>query len=107
MGCPSRRHSWRTQGRARCAGEPFNNFDAVMSAIQIATHPMGLHFSKNKVAVSTGGLVPQIRRFCRSNVPAQLAVSLHATNDAVRNEIVPVNKTHNLAHLMAALRCEP
>ena len=93
------------KGRVRRAGEPFNNYDAVMSTIQIATHPMGLHFSKNKVTVSTVGLVPQIKRFCRSNVPAQLAVSLHATNDTVRNEIVPLNKTHSLTHLMAALRC--
>jgi adenine C2-methylase RlmN of 23S rRNA A2503 and tRNA A37 len=93
--------------RSVCAleGEPFNNYDAVMSAIRIATHPMGLHFSKNKVTVSTVGLVPQIKRFCRSSMPAQLAVSLHATNDALRNEIVPINRTHSLAHLTNALRC--
>ena len=89
------------------AGEPFNNFDAVMRAIQIATHPMGLHFSKNKVTVSTVGLVPQLRRFCRSGVPAQLAVSLHAPNDALRSTIVPVNRTHSLRLLTDCLRCVP
>lgn len=89
------------------AGEPFNNFDAVMRAIQIATHPMGLHFSKNKVTVSTVGLVPQLRRFCRSGVPAQLAVSLHAPNDDLRSTIVPVNRTHSLRLLTDCLRCVP
>lgn len=88
-----------------CAGEPFNNFEEVMKALQIATHPRGLHFSKNKVTVSTVGLVPQIRRFCRSRVPAQLAVSLHAPNDQLRSQIVPVNSTHSLPLLMDALRC--
>lgn len=88
-----------------CAGEPFNNYDAVMRAIQIATHPMGLHFSKNKVTVSTVGLVPQLRRFCRSGVPAQLAVSLHAPNDDLRSTIVPVNRTHSLCLLTDCLRC--
>lgn len=89
------------------AGEPFNNYDAVMRAIQIATHPMGLHFSKNKVTVSTVGLVPQLRRFCRSGVPAQLAVSLHAPNDDLRSTIVPVNRTHSLRLLTECLRCDP
>lgn len=76
-----------------------------MKALQIATHPLGLHFSKNKITVSTVGLVPQIRRFCRSCVPAQLAVSLHAPNDELRSQIVPVNATHSLGLLMDALRC--
>lgn len=89
------------------AGEPLNNYDAVMRAISIATHPMGLHFSKNKVTVSTVGLVPQLRRFCRSGIAAQLAVSLHAPNDALRSTIVPVNRTHSLALLTDCLRCDP
>jgi 23S rRNA (adenine2503-C2)-methyltransferase len=86
------------------AGEPFHNFDAVHRAIAIATHPLGLHFSKNKITVSTVGLVPEIERFCKSDVTAQLAVSLHATNDALRNEIVPVNRRYNLNMLMTTLR---
>eukprot|EP00892_Ulva_mutabilis_P001504 jgi/Ulvmu1/11354/UM075_0014.1 len=87
-------------------GEPLNNYEAVMRAIQIATHPLGLHFSKNKVTLSTVGLVPQLRRFCRSGVPAQLAVSLHAPNDALRSTIVPVNRTHSLGLLTECLRQE-
>ena len=75
-----------------------------MKAIEIATHPLGLHFSKNKITVSTVGLVPQIKRFVR-DCDAQLAVSLHATNDAVRDSIVPVNRRYNLSQLMACLRC--
>lgn len=77
-----------------------------MAAIEIATHPLGLHFSKNKITVSTVGLVPEIERFCASTCTAQLAVSLHAPNDAIRSSIVPINRRYNLNALMACLRCD-
>lgn len=81
--------------------------DAVMRSVEIATEPLGLHFSKNKVTVSTVGLVPEIRRFCRSERHAQLAVSLHAPNDALRNELVPVNRRYPLGDLIPCLSCVP
>jgi hypothetical protein len=86
------------------AGEPFDNFDAVMKAVAIASDPLGLHFSKNKITVSTVGLVPEIHMFAQT-CSAQLAVSLHASSDAVRNSIVPVNRRYPLQDLMACLRC--
>mmetsp|Transcript_18048 Transcript_18048/g.45696 ORF Transcript_18048/g.45696 Transcript_18048/m.45696 type:complete len:488 (+) Transcript_18048:91-1554(+) len=84
-------------------GEPFHNLDAVLTAAEIMCHPMGLHLSHNKISVSTVGLVPEIDRFCRTS-KVQLAVSLHATTDEVRNWIVPVNRRYPLAELMAVLK---
>jgi 23S rRNA (adenine2503-C2)-methyltransferase len=88
-----------------CAGEPFNNLDAVLAAIDIATEPLGLHFSHRKITVSTVGLIPEIRRFCQHRGAAQLAVSLHAPTDEIRDWIAPVNRRYPLAELMACLRC--
>jgi hypothetical protein len=76
-----------------------------MKSIEIATHPLGLHFSKNKITVSTVGLVPEIRRFCHTETTAQLAVSLHAPNDSIRDQLVPVNCKYGLQELMTCLRC--
>lgn len=84
-------------------GEPFHNLDAVLAASEIMTHPMGLHMSHNKISVSTVGLVPEIDRFCSSS-KVQLAVSLHATTNEVRDWIVPVNRRYPLEKLMAVLK---
>lgn len=73
-------------------GEPLDNWPAVERALAIVCDPQGLHMSREKVTVSTVGLVPGIRAFASSPVGGQLAVSLHATTDAVRDWIVPVNR---------------
>lgn len=72
-------------------GEPLHNLEAVRRAISILCHPCGLQFSPNKVTVSTVGLVPEIWALAGS-CRAQLAVSLHATTDKVRDWIAPVNR---------------
>lgn len=84
-------------------GEPLHNLSAVMAAVNILCDNTGLQFSHNKVTVSTVGLVPQLRHFVE-NSPAQLAVSLHATTDEVRKQIVPVNRKWPLATLIGALK---
>ena len=86
-------------------GEPLNNLEAVTTAIEIMKCPLGLHLSHNKVTVSTVGLVPEMHKFLSSPIgqSVQLALSLHATTDEVRDWIVPVNRTHNLASLMDCL----
>lgn len=63
-------------------GEPMHNLDAVLTALDVFTDPLGLHFSHNKITVSTVGLVPELRRFA-AHSNAQLAVSLHAATDEV------------------------
>lgn len=84
-------------------GEPLHNYEAVMAAVEVMCQPLGLHMSHNKVTVSTVGLVDVLERFAASS-NVQLAVSLHATTDEVRDWIVPVNRRHNLAALTAVLR---
>ncbi|GMH41777.1 hypothetical protein BSKO_09687 [Bryopsis sp. KO-2023] len=83
-------------------GEPFNNLSAVLPACEILTDPRGLQFSPAKVTVSTVGLVPQIREFMTES-SCELAVSLHAPTDEIRNFIVPVNRRHSLSSLISVL----
>lgn len=85
-------------------GEPLHNLDSVLAACDVLNHPLGLELSHNKITVSTVGLVPEMRRFAASSSKVQLALSLHATTDEVRDWIVPVNRRHDLAQLMAAMR---
>jgi len=86
-------------------GEPLHNPDNVIKATEILLHKDGINLSHNKVTVSTSGLVPAIRQFCRES-SAMLAVSLNATTDDVRNWIMPVNRKHDLEELMQTLRDE-
>jgi len=87
-------------------GEPLANYDAVLRAIQILTDPNGLAFSHRRVTLSTVGLVPQLRKLGRES-PVNLAISLHATDDALRSELMPVNNTYPLGELLAACREYP
>ncbi len=84
-------------------GEPLANFDNVVTALGIMLDDHGYGLSRRRVTVSTSGMVPQMDRL-RDVMPVALAVSLHASNDAVRNEIVPLNKKYPLGELMAACR---
>jgi 23S rRNA (adenine2503-C2)-methyltransferase len=83
-------------------GEPLANYDATWSAIERIHGDLGL--SARHITVSTVGIVPGIHRLARETLPVSLAVSLHAANDELRNELVPVNKRYPLAALMAACR---
>ena len=85
-------------------GEPLSNYDAVRSFIEIATDQKGMGFSPRKVTLSTCGLAPMIERLANDGVNVSLAVSLNATTDAVRDTLMPVNKTYPLARLMEAVR---
>jgi 23S rRNA (adenine2503-C2)-methyltransferase len=87
-------------------GEPLANYDAVLRAIRIITDPNGLAFSHRRVTLSTVGLVPQLRQLGRDS-PVNLAISLHATDDGLRSELMPVNKTYPLAELLDACREYP
>ncbi len=87
-------------------GEPLHNLDNVEKALRILYTPEGLNFSPRKVTLSTAGLVPQMLELGR-RIRVNLAVSLNATTDEVRNELMPVNRRYPLAELMEACRIYP
>ena len=82
-------------------GEPLANFDNVVTALNIMLDDHGYGLSRRRVTVSTSGMVPQMDRL-KEVAPVALAVSLHASNDRIRDEIVPLNKKYPLKELMAA-----
>lgn len=87
-------------------GEPLHNLDNVVKALQILYMPQGLDYSPRKVTLSTAGLVPQMQELGK-RVRVNLAVSLNATTDEVRNRLMPVNQRYPLQQLMAACRQYP
>jgi 23S rRNA (adenine2503-C2)-methyltransferase len=84
-------------------GEPLANYGEVLPALRILLDDHGFGLSKRKVTVSTSGLVPFIERL-REDVDCALALSLHAPNDALRDELVPINRKYPLAELIEACR---
>jgi len=87
-------------------GEPLHNLEAVIAATRILCDDHGIGLSARRVTVSTSGLIPAIQRYVAES-PARLAVSINATTDALRDEIMPVNRKYPLAALVAALRALP
>jgi 23S rRNA (adenine2503-C2)-methyltransferase len=83
-------------------GEPLANYDRVWDALRRMNSDMGI--SARHLTVSTVGLVPGIRRMSREELPVNLAVSLHAANDDLRNRLVPINRRHPLPALIEACR---
>ena len=87
-------------------GEPLQNYGALVPALRVMSHELGHHISPRRITVSTAGLVPRIERLGR-DVPVQLAISLNATTDAVRDTIMPINRRWNIAALLEACRRFP
>ncbi|MCE5243743.1 MAG: 23S rRNA (adenine(2503)-C(2))-methyltransferase RlmN [Syntrophobacteraceae bacterium] len=87
-------------------GEPLANYDAVIRAISVMTNPNGLAFSHRRITLSTAGLVPGMARLGQDS-PVNLAVSLHASDDALRSRIMPINRKYPLESLMQACRRYP
>ncbi|MFZ9470589.1 MAG: 23S rRNA (adenine(2503)-C(2))-methyltransferase RlmN [Rickettsiales bacterium] len=84
-------------------GEPFFNYENVAKAIDIICDQDGLAFSRRRITISTSGLVPEILR-CSKELKTCLAISLHATNDQLRNEIMGINKKYPLHELFSACK---
>ena len=84
-------------------GEPLLNLPAVLPALEVMTAADGWRLSRRKVTVSTAGIVPGIERL-RARCPVALAVSLHAPDDNLRDELMPINRRYPLAELLAACR---
>lgn len=87
-------------------GEPLYNFDNVRDAMKIAMDPEGIALSRRRITLSTSGVVPEIARTA-TEIGCLLAISFHATTDAVRDQLVPINKRWNIATLLDALRDYP
>ena len=88
-------------------GEPLANFPEVIRALLVITAPQGLAVSPRRITLSTDGLVPGIDRLGRSGIKVNLAVSLNASSDDVRDRIMPVNRRYPLKELLAACRRFP
>ena len=87
-------------------GEPLYNFDGVRDAIAVLTDGEGLSLSKRRITVSTSGVAPEMKRL-GEDCGTMLAVSLHATNDPLRDKLVPLNRKYPIAELMRACRDYP
>lgn len=87
-------------------GEPLYNLDHVANAIDIISDNEGIALSRRRITVSTSGVVPQLNAL-GERTAAMLAISLHATNDPLRDQLVPLNKKYPLDQLMAAIRAYP
>ena len=87
-------------------GEPLYNLDNVAEAIDILADNEGIGISRRRITVSTSGVVPDLKTL-GEKTQAMLAISLHATNDELRDQLVPINRRYPLAELMAAIRSYP
>jgi 23S rRNA (adenine2503-C2)-methyltransferase len=87
-------------------GEPLYNYDNVAAAMKIAMDPEGLAISRRKITLSTAGVVPMIAR-CGAELAVNLAISLHAVTDELRDRIVPLNRKYPIAELLGACKTYP
>ena len=88
-------------------GEPLHNYDALIKSLRILTSDKGAKLGQRRITVSTAGLVPKLEKLGAETVRPNLAVSLNAPNDAVRDAIMPINRKWNIAKLLGALRAYP
>ena len=84
-------------------GEPFDNYDNLLRFFQIINHPKGLAIGARHITVSTCGIIPKILEFSHFPLQINLAISLHAPNDKLRNQIMPINRAYPLKELLPAL----
>ncbi len=87
-------------------GEPLYNLDHVSAAIDVISDDEGLAISRRRITISTSGVVPEIPR-AGEMTQAMLAISLHATHDALRDELVPLNRRYPIAQLLDSIRAYP
>jgi len=85
-------------------GEPFDNYDNVISAIGILNNQKGLAIGARHISISTSGIVPRIYDLADKNIQCTLSISLHCTNDEKRSKIMPINKKYNIQELIKACK---
>lgn len=84
-------------------GEPFDNYDNVMNFLETVNHDCGLGIGSRHITISTCGVVPKIYTFADAHKQYNLAISLHAPNDELRSQLMPINKAYPLSELMKAI----
>ena len=85
-------------------GEPFDNYDNVISFVDIINNANGIALGSRHITISTCGIVPKIREFTNYDKQVNLAISLHAPNNEIRNKIMNINKAYNIDELMKSLK---
>jgi len=85
-------------------GEPLDNFEQVIRFLELIMHPKGVGVGARHITISTCGLIPQMRKLADLKLQINLAVSLHAFNDATRQELMPIAKTYPIQELIEACR---
>ena len=85
-------------------GEPLDNYDNVINAIHIINNQKGLSIGARHISISTSGLVPKIYKLAKENIPCTLSISLHATTNEKRSEMMPVNNSYPIEELIKACK---
>ena len=85
-------------------GEPFDNYDNVMNFVKIINEPKMLEIGARHITISTCGLVPKIEKFAGEGLQVNLALSLHAPSDVIRNQIMPISRAYPLDEVMKSLK---
>lgn len=85
-------------------GEPFDNYDNVVSFIKIVNHAKGIALGSRHITISTCGIIPKIREFSELPFQVNLAISLHAPNNEIRNKIMPINKVYPIKKLINEIK---
>ena len=86
------------------SGEPMDNYEQVVRFLRLVSHPEGLNIGLRHISVSTCGLVPQIRRFAEEGLPVTLSLSLHAPNDLIRKQLMPIASRYTIRETLDACR---
>ena len=86
------------------SGEPLDNYDSVCRFLRLVSHPEGLGIGIRHISLSTCGLVPQMKRFAEEGLPVTLSLSLHAPNDAIRRQLMPVANAYKMEDVLEACR---
>lgn len=85
-------------------GEPFDNYDNVMKFVDIINDPKGLELGSRHITISTCGIVPKIKEFAKEPKQVNLAISLHASNNEIRNKLMKINKTYDIKEVIDSIR---
>ncbi|MEH7388309.1 23S rRNA (adenine(2503)-C(2))-methyltransferase RlmN, partial [Bacillus sp. JJ1521] len=85
-------------------GEPFDNYDQMLSFLKIINHDKGLNIGARHITVSTSGIIPKIYKFADEKLQINFAISLHAPNTEIRSKLMPINRAYKLPDLMEAVR---